>query len=91
MNKAEAKSILTKELAKFASLPFGQLAASINRTEVKNVRGESGVNYQIEVNVLWDSKPDRNLRIIASIDDGGWRGFLPLTDSLIIKPDGTRL
>jgi len=51
MNKAEAKSILTKELAKFASLPFGQLAASINRTEVKNVRGESGVNYQIEVNV----------------------------------------
>jgi len=78
-------------MAKFAALPYGKLMASINHAEVKNVAGESGAIYQIEVNVIWDSKPDGDLRIVASIDDGGWRAFLPLTDSLIIKPDGTRL
>jgi len=38
--------------------------------------------------VFWDSLPDGNLRIMASIDDGGWRAFVLLTDSLIMKPDG---
>jgi hypothetical protein len=58
---------------------------------VKNVVGESGANYQIEFDVFWDSKPDGNLRIMASVDDGGWQAFLPLTDSFIMKQDGTLL
>jgi hypothetical protein len=47
------------------------------------------VNYQIELNVFWDSKPGNNLRIMGSIDDAGWRAFLPLTESLIMQLDGT--
>jgi hypothetical protein len=39
--------------------------------------------------VFWDAKPGENLHLIGSIDDGGWRAFLPLTESLIMKPDGT--
>ena len=58
---------------------------------MKNNVGESGANYQIEFNVFCESKPDGNLRIMASIDDGGWSAFLPLTDSLIMKPDGALL
>jgi hypothetical protein len=27
---------------------------------------------------------------MVSIDDGGWRAFLPLTDDFIIAPDGSR-
>ena len=91
MDRAEAKSILAKELTEFAARPFDKLAASINHADVKNVVGESGANYQIEVNVFWDSKPNGDLRIMASIDDSGWRAFRPLTDSLIMKPDGTLL
>jgi len=91
MDRAEAKSILAKELTEFAARPFDKLVASINHADVKNIVGESGANYQIEFDVFWDSKPDGNLRIMASIDDGGWRAFFPLTDSLIMKPDGTLL
>jgi hypothetical protein len=61
----------------------------ISRPEVKSISTESGVNYQIELNVFWDSQPEKDLRIMGSIDDGGWRAFLPLTESLIMKPDGT--
>jgi len=91
MDRAEAKSILAKELTKFAARPYDNLVASIKHVDVKNVAGESGANYQIEFDVFWDSKPDGNLRIMASIDDGGWQAFLPLTDLLIMKPDGTLL
>ena len=91
MDTAEAKSILAKELTEFAARPFDKLVASIKHADVKNIVGESGANYQIEFDVFWDSKPDGNLRIMASIDDGGWRAFFPLTDSLIMKPDGTLL
>jgi len=91
MDRAEAKSILAKELTEFAARPFDKLVASIKHADVKNIVGESGTNYQIEFDVFWDSKPDGNLRIMASIDDGGWRAFFPLTDSLIMKPDGTLL
>jgi hypothetical protein len=91
MDRAEAKSILAKELTEFAARPYDKLVAEIKHANVKNVVGDSGANYQIEVDVLWDSKPDGNLRIMASVDDGGWRAFLPLTGSLIMKPNGTLL
>jgi hypothetical protein len=89
MNKAEAKSILSTELRAFATRPYDKLVELISRTEVKSISNESGVNYQIELNVFWDSQPEKDLRIMGSIDDGGWRAFLPLTESLIMKPDGT--
>jgi len=89
MNNSEAKAILSKELRTFAARPYDELAHLISQTEVKNVKSDSGVDYQIEINVLWDSAPDKDLCIIGSIDDGGWRAFVPLTESLIVKPDGT--
>ena len=91
MNKAEAKSILSKELKAFAARPYSELIELINQTEVKSVLSELGISYQNEINVFWDSEPEKDLCIIGSIDDGGWRAFLPLTDSLIMKPDGTLL
>ena len=91
MNNVEAELFLARELTKYAALPYDKLVALINHAEVIDVRGESGVYYQIELNMYWDSKADGNLRIMASIDDGGWRAFSPLTDSLIMKPDGTLL
>ena len=89
MNKAEAKSILSMELRAFAARPYDKLVELISRPEVKSISTESGVCYQIELNVFWDSQPEKDLRIMGSIDDGGWRAFLPLTESLIMKPDGT--
>lgn len=91
MDHAEAKSILASELSQFAARDYHDLVSAIKRTEVKNVEGGSGAHYQIEFTLLWDSQPGGDLRIIASIDDGGWRAVLPLTDSVIVKPDGTRL
>jgi hypothetical protein len=53
------------------------------------VSGVSETQYQVTIQVFWDSKPHGDLRVVGSIDDGGWRAFLPLSDSFIMAPDGS--
>jgi hypothetical protein len=53
--------------------------------------GVSGVSYTIEIEVFWDSplEPDRDLRVIASIDDGRFLSALfPLSSDFIMDPNG---
>jgi len=89
MDRDEAKNLLTQELNALAARRYDELVALIKHDDVKLLKGPSGITYQIETSVFWDANPNGNLRIVALIDDGGWRAFIPLTDSLIIKPDGT--
>jgi hypothetical protein len=91
VDRDEAKKLLTQELNALAARRYDELVVLINQDDVKTLKGPSGITYQIETSVLWDAKPNGNLRIVASIDDGGWRALVPLTDSLIMKPDGTLL
>jgi hypothetical protein len=51
------------------------------------VAAPSGKRYQIETSVFWDDKKRSNLRIVVSIDDGGWRSFVPVTYGFIKAPD----
>lgn len=54
------------------------------------VDGSSGTPYQVELQVFWDSKPDRDLRLLVSVDNGGrWCVFKPLSRDAIMRPDGT--
>jgi hypothetical protein len=40
--------------------------------------------------VFWDDSEHRNLRVMVSVDDGGWRSSLaPLSADFIVAPDGT--
>jgi hypothetical protein len=36
---------------------------------------------------LCDAQEDGPLRVIVSIDDGGWRAFVPLTADDLIYPE----
>ena len=50
---------------------------------------KNGVDCQVEISVFWDDRPDADIRVIFSIDDGGRRAFLPVTDCFIMALDGT--
>jgi hypothetical protein len=86
-----SKKLITQELNAFATRRYDELVALIGHDDVKILKGWSGITYQIETSVFWESQPDGSLRIVASIDDGGWQAFVPLTYSAIMKPDGKLL
>ena len=48
--------------------------------------GSSGKWYQIKIQAFWDGKPGGDIRVVGSVDDGGWRTFCPFTESFIKSP-----
>jgi hypothetical protein len=89
MNKVEALSLLQGQLWPWRERSWAQLREEVGQSHRFEVTGESGTWYQGEIQVFWDDKPDGAIRVMASIDDGGWRAFVPLTDDFILAPDGT--
>jgi hypothetical protein len=69
-------------------LDYRQLRESLLR-EPRNfeVEGPLGTSYQVEAQAFWDSGEDGPLRVFVSIDDGGWRALLPMSESFILAPD----
>ena len=64
---------------------------TLGNYSIVEVRGPSGTEYQIEINVMWDSHGDRiDIRVMGAIDDGRLPGaLLPLCDSFILAPNGS--
>ncbi len=91
MDEKEARPILAEHLNRYQSRSYTELAAWVRerRIDTAEVVGQSGKEYQIEVVFFWDGKPDGDVRVIGSIDDGrGIRAFVPLTDSFALSPEG---
>lgn len=81
---------MEEELAKLRQVTYSQLVARLldKQENVERVGG-TGTRYQIELQAFWDNEPNGNLRVMAAIDDGGWRAFIPLTEAFIRAPDGS--
>ena len=89
MDRNEAHGLLRRQLDRHRSRSHGELQSLIAEPEVVERVGSSGTHFCIEVLAVWDSDVGGDIRVIGSIDDGGWRAFKPLTDDFIIRPDGT--
>ena len=88
MDTDAARRILARELDRYRSMPHSALADLIGAVGAIEVDGGDGITYQIEIEILWDTSPGGDLRVIGSIDDGGWRAFVPLSDDFIMTPEG---
>jgi len=84
MNREEAMSLLDAKLDEYRKLGYDGLAERVGDEEVSEAVGPSGVRYQMEIQIVWDDKPSGDVRVLGSIDDGGWRALLPLCDSLLV-------
>jgi hypothetical protein len=88
MNRAAAERILGDWLARFRAEAYASLAARIDQPPVTAWIETGDGSYQLELQCFWDDQPDGHVRVMASIDDGGWRAFVPLTRDFIKAPDG---
>lgn len=88
MDRREAREIIAHELAKYRTQSYELRAIVDAPKRTFEVVGPSGTPYYLDIRAVWDDKPEGDVRVIGCIDDGGWRAFLPMTDSFIKEPDG---
>ena len=91
MNKQEAQEILQYELLTYRAKEFEELTVLIQSPLNYEKEGPSRVFYQIEIQAFWDNPREinRDIRVIASIDDGRFpSAFTPLTLDFIKNSEG---
>lgn len=87
MNNKEAKQILKKELEGYRDKPYAELIKMIHQPTCYDVTTENETRYQIEIQSIWDGPAGGDVRVMGSVDDGGWRSFVPLTLDFIKTQD----
>lgn len=88
MDKQEALILLETKLGEYRRQSYAELRARIGQEEHLDIVGTSGVQYQVEVQVFWDHKPEGQIRVLGSVDDSGWRAWLPLCRDFLVAPEG---
>jgi len=89
MDTKEAQPLLKARVNHLRAMSYHDLLGLLDKQTVTEVDGSSGHRYTIETSVFWDGAKDRDLRVVVSIDDGGWRAYAPMTDDFIMAPDGS--
>lgn len=90
MDKREARQILQAELVPFRAKPYAELVEMIGAEPVTVQRtGPSGREYQTELEVFWNDRPQGDVIVMGFIDDGGWKAsFFPLCVSFVKSLSG---
>jgi hypothetical protein len=93
-------AILKEHLASYRNMPHHELAARIESPnhglDVIEGAAPDGTPYTIEMNILWDDRTKRHIRVIADLSTGTrgcLLGFIPafspdVSDAFILVPDG---
>jgi hypothetical protein len=89
MNKDAAYVLIDAELRRLFELPYSELVKMIGKPDTKQVVGEDGSSYQVEIEAIWDIARAEDVRVIVAVDDGGWRALVPLTQDFVMRPDGS--
>ena len=90
MDKAEALLIRDRRVAQLRQQSYAVLKDKwLGQPDCEQIVVASGVVYQVEIEGFWDDRKAEHVRLIVSVDDGGWRALAPLVDSFIVAPDGS--
>jgi hypothetical protein len=88
MNRREATEILRAHLAQYRALSYEELCALIEASPlVGDALAPTGTRYEIQVHIVQDGA-EAGVRVLASIDDRGWRAMAPMKDGFTVTPDG---
>jgi ribosomal protein S28E/S33 len=88
MNVDEAWDVLNQELEAYKRLTRRAVCDAMATPIVVERTGPSGTVYQIEIDVLWDSRERGEIRVVGSIDDGSLRAFVPVTAGFLVTSEG---
>ena len=66
MDKQEARSLLTEQLATYRARSYADLVAMIGQDDCVEIPSPSGQRYQVEYGAFWDNKPGGNVSVECS-------------------------
>ncbi len=88
MDKQEAKKVLEKAINKYRLKSCDELIRFIDNSKWIIETGESGEEYQIQIQTLLDDEEKGNIRCVFSIDNGGIFSFMfPISGDFIRNLD----
>jgi hypothetical protein len=88
MDKELATQLLERELETLRHQPYADLVGRIGSGSLEyECRGSDGLMYQLEIQFVWDDRAGGNVRVLGSIDDGGWHAWVPVSRSFIKSSD----
>jgi len=76
---------LEREAATWSAKTYHALAEEL-RDVAAYERTDEGGAYQVEVQLL--ERTADYVHVLVSVDDGGWRAFVPVSSSFIVHRDG---
>jgi hypothetical protein len=90
VDKVEAQTLIDEQIASYRARSYEDLSTLVGQTIAFQKIAPSGIEYNIEVMVMWDSLPKGgNLRVMVAVDDARWPSwFLPMSNDFILAPDG---
>ena len=97
-SRANIDGVGTDEARRLAELvaqglrrePYGTLVERfLGGPQITELTGTTVKRYQVGTEAVWDSGRHGNLRVVVTVDDGGWRAFVPRTADFIVAPDGS--
>ena len=90
MDRVKAARLLREVMVGYAQSPRAELELLIGETDAFEIGDGGERDYQVEVNAFWDDQPGGTIRVVGSIDDGGFlTSFKPVTDGFLVAADGT--
>ena len=88
MDNEEAIRLLERDMDALRHESYADLARRVDTSREYELMGSGGARYQVEIQFLWDNRHGGDVLVMGSIDDGGWRAFVPLTRSFIKSNGG---
>ncbi len=78
-----------KGVEPYRAKSYAELRGLIGQIDAHEVANPDGPDFQVEFEAFWDHRPDGNICVLGSVDDGRWSAFSPLCNSFIVAPDGS--
>ena len=91
MDRNEARQLLETQVEEWRHRSYAELSQEVGRWRRFETTGPSGQHYEGHIQVFWQGGAQGPVKVIGSIDDGGWRTFVPLMTDFTVTPDGTVL
>ena len=81
MNTDDYKELLKPIMDEYKKFSYLFWKQHLNTVITFEGKSDSGEDYQVEIQPVAEKSVVESIRVLFSIDNGGWRAYSPITDS----------